>query len=256
MNLLIRNATSVTPEQAGWRYVGFEVAHLSARERARIETGDRELCLVWLAGSCEVATEGARWPAVGRRASVFDGLPHAVYAPPNSWVELTAIGDADIAIGSAPASRGARASHIGETDVHTEVRGTGVVERTIHNILMKDRGAERLLVTEVITPAGHWSSYPPHKHDTDDPPRETYLEEIYYFRMRDPRGIALERVYTADRSLDETVAARDGDLVLVPKGYHTVSAAPGYDCYYLNVMAGPVRKWCITFDPDHERMKW
>ena len=128
------------------------------------------------------------------------------------------------------------------------------MSRTIHQILMEDRPAERLLVTEVLTPAGHWSSYPPHKHDTDDPPNESYLEETYYFRARDPRAFALQRVYTADRSLDESVAARDGDLVLVPRGYHTVSAPPGYDLYYLNVMAGPTRAWAISNDPDHEWM--
>ena len=256
VNLLLRQATSITPEQVGWRYIGFEVARLAARESARIETGDRELCIVWLSGSCKVATERERWPAVGRRANVFDGIPHALYAPPSSWIELTAIGDADIAIGSAPAARGAMARHINESAVRTEVRGTGVFERTIHHILMEDQGAERLLVTEVVTPGGNWSSYPPHKHDTNDPPHETELEETYYFKMRDRRGFALERVYTADRSLDESFAVRDGDLVLVPKGYHTVAAAPGYDCYYLNFMAGPVRQWRITFDPDHDRMKW
>jgi 5-deoxy-glucuronate isomerase len=111
-------------------------------------------------------------------------------------------------------------------------------------------------VTEVVTPAGHWSSYPPHKHDTDDPPTESALEEIYYFRFKDHRGFGLMRVYTADRGLDESIAVRDGDVVLVPRGYHTFSAAPGYEAYYLNVMAGPRREWKITFDPDHERMRW
>jgi 5-deoxy-glucuronate isomerase len=130
------------------------------------------------------------------------------------------------------------------------------MERRIHHLLMEDHDAERLLVTEVVTPAGHWSSYPPHKHDTDDPPRETQLEETYYYRLRDPgRGFAIQRVYTADRSLDESVAARDGDLVLVPRGFHTVSAPPGYEVYYLNVMAGPRREWKVTFDPDHERLR-
>ncbi len=255
MNLLIRNATTLTPERAGWRYVGFEVVRLGAGEELRRETGDRELCLVWLTGACGVETQGDAWEKVGHRKSVFDGPPHIVYIPPRSWVRLLASEEgAEVAIGSAPATRGGSARHLSEA--RTEVRGSGVMEREIHPVLMEDREAERLLVTEVFTPAGHWSSYPPHKHDTDDPPRETYLEEVYYFRLRDPRGFALEHVYTADRSLDETVAARDRDLVLVPKGYHTVSAAPGYDCYYLNVMAGPLRKWCITFDPDHERMKW
>ena len=120
---------------------------------------------------------------------------------------------------------------------------------------MDDEEADSLLVTEVVTPGGHWSSYPPHKHDENDPPRETQLEEVYYHRQRDPRGFALQRVYTADRSLDELVTARDGDVVLVPRGYHTVSQPPGYDGYYLNVMAGPVRRWCVTFDPEHAHLR-
>jgi 5-deoxy-glucuronate isomerase len=129
------------------------------------------------------------------------------------------------------------------------------MERRIHHILMEDAAAESLLVTEVVTPGGHWSSYPPHKHDTNDPPRETALEETYYHRLRDERGFALQRVYTADRSLDESLAVRDGECVLVPRGYHTVSAPPGYELYYLNVMAGPLREWKVTFDPDHERLR-
>jgi 5-deoxy-glucuronate isomerase len=133
-----------------------------------------------------------------------------------------------------------------------EVRGHGAMERRIHNILMGSGEAESLLVTEVLTPAGHWSSYPPHKHDRDDPPAETLLEETYYHRLRPAHGFGLQRVYSEDRSLDESVAFGDGDVVLVPRGYHTVSAPPGYELYYLNVMAGPRREWRIMNDPDHE----
>ena len=114
---------------------------------------------------------------------------------------------------------------------------------------MADEPAESLLVTEVVTPAGHWSSYPPHKHDVDDPPRETYLEETYYHRVRGAGGFGFQRVYTDDRSLDEALAVGDGDVVLVPRGYHPVAAGARHDLYYLNVMAGPVREWCITVDP-------
>jgi 5-deoxy-glucuronate isomerase len=117
---------------------------------------------------------------------------------------------------------------------------------------MGDREAESLLVVEVLTPGGHWSSYPPHKHDRDDPPRETLLEETYYHRIAPARGFGLQRVYTDDRSLDESLAFGDRDCVLVPRGYHTVSAPPGYDLYYLNVMAGPTRTWIFANDPDHE----
>ena len=126
------------------------------------------------------------------------------------------------------------------------------MERRIHPILMEDRPAERLLVVEVLTPQGHYSSYPPHKHDREDPPRERYLEETYYHRIQPVQGFALQRVYTEDRSLDATLAFHDGDVVLVPRGYHVVSTPPGYDLYYLNVMAGPVREWKIKNDPNHE----
>ena len=117
---------------------------------------------------------------------------------------------------------------------------------------MSEGQAERLLVVEVLTPNGHWSSYPPHKHDQDDLPDESYLEETYYHKIRPPQGFALQRVYTGDRSLDETMSVVDGDAVLVPRGYHAVSAPPGYDLYYLNVMAGPIREWKFKNDPDHE----
>jgi 5-deoxy-glucuronate isomerase len=245
----------VPAERAGWMYVGFEVVRLAAGAPLARDTGDREACFVWLGGTSAVLCGGERFDKVGKRKTVFDGPPQAVHVGPRTSVRVTAgRGGAEIAIGWAPATRSSEPYHYADAEVVQ--RGDGAMRRTIHQILMEDRHAERLLVTEVLTPAGHWSSYPPHKHDTDDPPNETYLEEIYYFRMRDPRGFALQRIYTPDRSLDESLAVRDGDLVMVPRGYHTVSAAPGYDAYYLNVMAGPRRQWLITFDPDHERMRW
>jgi 5-deoxy-glucuronate isomerase len=250
-----RRVLNVTADRAGWKYVSFEVVRLKTGEPLARDTGQREACFVWLSGTAAVLVGQKRFDKVGKRKSVFDGKPVAVYVPPSTPVRVTAgRGGCEIAIGWAPATKGADARLL--EDARVEERGEGAASRTIHQILMEDREAERILVTEVLTPAGHWSSFPPHKHDTDDPPNETYLEEIYYFRMRDPRGFALQRVYTADRSLDESLAAKDGDLVLVPRGYHTVSAAPGYDTYYLNVMAGPRREWKITFDPDHERMRW
>jgi 5-deoxy-glucuronate isomerase len=257
-SLLVRardGAVSVTPESAGWRYVTFSVVRVARGGRHVVSTQRSETCVVMLAGRCSVRGD-ASFDGVGDRASPFDGPPHAVYAPPGATLELCAVdGDLDIAIGSAPATKGAMLRHIAPREVRRETRGRGAMERTIHHILMEDAAAETLLVTEVITPAAHWSSYPPHKHDANDPPRETQLEETYYHRLRDPRGFAVQRVYTADRSLDETIAVRDGDLVLVPRGYHTVSAAPGYELYYLNVMAGPVRRWCVTFDPDHDWLR-
>jgi 5-deoxy-glucuronate isomerase len=214
------------------------------------ETSERELCMVMLGGTCDVRSDKGEWTGVGERKSPFDGLPHAVYLPPGTAFEVS--GSAEVALCSAPASKGAEARLIEPGDVGVSTRGSGAMERTIHDILMEDAPAESLLITEVLTPDGHWSSYPPHKHDRDAPPDETFLEETYYHRIRPDHGFGLQRVYTADGSLDETVAFRDGDVVLVPRGYHTVSAPPGYELYYLNVMAGPRREWRMQNDPEHE----
>jgi 5-deoxy-glucuronate isomerase len=205
-----------------------------------------------LSGRADVSFGGHRWRDVGSRESVFDGLPDAVYAPPGGTVEIVASSEeCAVALCSAPAIRGADAAFMPASGVRPFKRGSGRTERTIHNILMEDRPAESLLVTEVLTPAGNWSSYPPHKHDTDDPPREAYLEETYYHLMARPEGFAVQLVYSDDRLLDEAIQVRDGDVVLVPRGYHPVAAGPGYDLYYLNVMAGPRRRWLVTTDPDH-----
>jgi 5-deoxy-glucuronate isomerase len=160
----------------------------------------------------------------------------------------------EIALCWAPAKHGVEPALLSAGDVSPFKRGSGRTERTIHNLLMEDRPAESLLVTEVLTPGGNWSSYPPHKHDRDDPPRESYLEETYYHRTAQPEGFAVQLVYTDDRLLDAALQVRDGDVVLIPRGYHPVSAAPGYDLYYLNVMAGPRRRWLVTTDPHHRRL--
>ncbi len=153
---------------------------------------------------------------------------------------------------SAPASGKFKARVIKPADVGTLTRGTGSNARHVRNVLPEDAEAESVLVVEVITPGGNWSSYPPHKHDRDALPDESYLEETYYHRLKPAQGFALQRVYTDDRSLDETLAVGDGDVVLVPKGYHPVGAPHGYDLYYLNVMAGPKRVWRFHNDPAHE----
>jgi 5-deoxy-glucuronate isomerase len=245
-------ASIVTPESAGWSYVGFEVHEIRRGDGIRQSTGAREVCVVMLAGQADIAAGSRSWKEVGSRHSVFDGAPDAVYAPPGQSLEITASSEScEVALCWAPATRGSEAALLPASGVRPFKRGSGATERTIHNILMEDRPAESLLVTEVLTPAGNWSSYPPHKHDTDDPPKETYLEETYYHRMARPGGFAVQLVYTDDHSLDEAIQVRDGDVVLVPRGYHPVAAGPGYDLYYLNVMAGPRRRWLVTTDPTH-----
>jgi 5-deoxy-glucuronate isomerase len=235
----------VTPESAGWTYVGFDVVRLGPGETHARETGERELCLVAVEGS-----DHGDWRHLGGRADPFSGPPDAAYLPPGTAFEIEGAGEA--ALCTAPAEAGAEPRVLPGAEVEVEVRGHGNQERTVAPILMGDREAESLLVCEVVTPPGHWSSYPPHKHDRDAMPEESLLEETYYHRISPERGFALQRVYSADGELDETLAVRDRDVVLVPRGYHTVSAPPGYAVYYLNVMAGPVRAWAIANDPDHE----
>ena len=242
----------VTPETAGWEYVGFEVLGLEAGRSVSRSTGSEEVCLVPLSGTCNVSAGDEEWKELGGRENVFEGPPDAVYLPPGTEYTVEASTELEVAVASAPAERGVGPMRMGPEDIDVEIRGSGNMEREIRPILMEDRGAERLLVVEVLTPNGHWSSYPPHKHDRDDPPRERYLEETYYHKIRPERGFALQRVYTEDSSLDETLTFHDGDVVLVPKGYHVVSTPPGYDLYYLNVMAGPVREWRIKNHPEHE----
>jgi 5-deoxy-glucuronate isomerase len=242
----------VTPESAGWEYVGFEVLKLGSGQAVERRAEGEEVCLVPLSGTCTVSAGDEEWKEIGGRSSGFDGAPYGLYLPPGTDCNIEALTDLEIAIASAPAERGADPLLVRPEDIEVEVRGSGNMEREIRPILMEDREAERLLVVEVLTPNGHWSSYPPHKHDEDDPPRERYLEETYYHRFRQETGFALQRVYTEDGSLDEALTFHDGDVVLVPKGYHVVSAPPGYDLYYLNVMAGPVREWKIKNHPDHE----
>jgi 5-deoxy-glucuronate isomerase len=247
----------VTPESAGWRYVGFEVLALGgARASAVRECGGREACIVVIAGSVNVHSEHGAWEGIGGRSDPWAGRPGAAYLPTGTRFSVEAAergAVAEVALCWAPApDGGASPRPLPGSEITVETRGYGAQERTIHPILMGDRDAESLLVCEVLTPAGHWSSYPPHKHDRDAPPTETFLEETYYHRVTPAQGFGLQRVYTDDGSLDETLAFADRDCVLVPRGYHTVSAPPRYDLYYLNVMAGPTRLWAVANDPDHE----
>lgn len=242
----------VSPESAGWRHVGFEVLSLGDGGVAQRETGERELCVVVVGGSAEVRSRHAVWN-LGGRLDPWAGMPDAAYLPPDTTVTVKGEDGAEVALCWAPAPYGgARPCVLPRDEIEVETRGYGALERFVRPILMGDREADSLLVCEVLTPAGHWSSYPPHKHDRDDPPRETFLEETYYHRMKPAHGFGVQRVYSADRSLDESLTFGDRDCVLVPRGYHTVSAPPGYDLYYLNVMAGPTRRWIVSNDPDHD----
>jgi len=246
-------ATRVTPRSAGWTYVGFELHRLKPGETVSAETGGREACLVWISGRGKAAAGGEAFGSLGGRGSPFDGVPAALYVPAGSDWSVTAESELELAVCTAPGKKAARPPRvIRAADLSKETRGKGTNTRYVTNILPEDQPADSLLVVEVITPGGHTSSYPPHKHDRDDLPRESLLEEVYYHRLNPRQGFAFQRVYTDDRSLDEAMAVEDGDVVLVPKGYHPCAACHGYDLYYLNVMAGPKRTWKFHNAKEHE----
>jgi 5-deoxy-glucuronate isomerase len=243
----------VTPQSAGWSHVGFQVVKLDPGQRHEGGSPDREACLVLLSGTANIVAGDLSAGNAGGRQSVFDDVPPAaVYVPAGVDYSVTAVSSLELAIGTAPASGGGRPRLIDPAGMSREVRGTGTNQRFVRNILPETEPAESLLVVEVITPGGHWSSYPPHKHDTATEGEETALEETYYHRLNPPQGFAIQRVYTDDRSIDETITVEDGDVVMVPRGYHPTGAPHGYDLYYLNVMAGPNRKWIFRNDPAHD----
>ncbi|MCJ8284694.1 5-deoxy-glucuronate isomerase [Halomonas sp.] len=243
----------VTPQSAGWDHVGFRVHRLQKGQRLSGETGSREHCLVLLSGRATVASAGERWEDIGERMDIFDKVPpYSVYLPDGADFEVEALTDLEIAVCSAPGHGNHKARLIAPQQVKCSTRGGGTNTRHIHDILPETEPADGLLVVEVYTPPGNWSSYPPHKHDVDNLPEESILEETYYHRLNPSQGFAFQRVYTDDRSLDETMAVDNGCCVMVPRGYHPVGAPHGYELYYLNVMAGPKREWKFKNDPEHE----
>lgn len=252
-----REIVEVTPERAGWTHIGFRALRLGAGETQTVPTGERELCLVVLTGTVDVTVDGQTYAGLGQRDSVFEPVsPAAVYVPSGHQVEIRAQRDAELALCSAPCDDQPRQVRLLDSQaMRRSVRGQGSNTRHVCDILPHDDPtAAHLLVVEVLTPAGHSSSYPPHKHDLEQPPVETQLEETYYHRLNPPQGFAFQRVYTDDRSLDEACAVENHDVVMVPRGYHPVVTPHGYDLYYLNVMAGPNRFWVFKNDPAHEWM--
>ena len=244
----------VTPALAGWSYVGFDLHRLRPGETAAEETGDREAILVLVEGHAHIHGAGQDFGEMGDRMDVFEKTPpHCLYVPDGTDWTATATTDCTLAVCTAPGRGGHSAQVIGPAGIALTERGRGTNTRLINNIAMEDRDvADSLLVTEVFTPSGHWSSYPPHRHDEDDYPDMTYLEETYYHRLNPAQGFAVQRVFTEDGSLDETMTVENHDVVLVPRGHHPCGAPYGYELYYLNVMAGPLRKWRFRNHPDHD----
>ncbi|PRD43982.1 5-deoxy-glucuronate isomerase [Phyllobacterium phragmitis] len=249
----------ITPQSAGWTYVGFALHRLAPGRSASGSESDRETCLVFVTGKGKIVADGKDLGVLGERMSPFEGKPWSVYIPAGASWTVEAATDLELAVCTAPGRPHSHAVRIiAPQTLGQETRGKDTNVRHVVNILPEtDPAADSLLVVEVITPGGHTSSYPPHKHDKDDLPRESELEETYYHRLNPPQGFAFQRVYTdADetgrRRLDEVMAVEDGDATMVPEGYHPCAAIHGYDLYYLNVMAGPKRTWKFHNAPEHE----
>jgi 5-deoxy-glucuronate isomerase len=245
----------VTPELAGWTYCGLRVLELAPGASHEFASGDEELLVLPLQGGCVVECGSRRFELAGRDG-VFAGVSDFAYLPRDAEARVCSAGGGRFALPSALAANRLEPAYGPAEEVPVELRGAGQASRQVNNACTPASfPADKLMVVEVLTPGGNWSSYPPHKHDQQGP-HEAQLEEIYYFEIDGDQGVGYQRVYSSgpDRQIDVLAEVRDGDVVLVPYGYHGPSmAAPGYDLYYLNVMAGPApeRSWRFCDDPAH-----
>lgn len=252
-----RFALEITPDSAGWERCGLRVLVLAPGGTETVETGGCEVVVVSLGGSAEVAVDDTAFTLQGR-ADVFAGPSDVVYAPRDARLTLSSEAGGRFALCSAVCERRLEPAYLPAAQVPVELRGAGQASRQVHNFGVPGvLDADRLIACEVITPGGNWSSWPPHKHD-EERDGETRLEEIYYYEVAAGPvgpGMGYQRVYGHEGApIDVTTEVRSGDVVLIPHGWHGPSiAAPGYDLYYLNVMAGsgPQRAWMICDDPAH-----
>jgi 5-deoxy-glucuronate isomerase len=243
----------LSAEDAGWRFAGLRVLTLAAGERRVLALDGVEAAVLPLAGTCSVEAAGSTFVLEGRE-DVFSRVSDFAYLPVEIEAVVSSETGGQFAVPSARAERRLEPAHVPARAVAVEVRGGGAATRQINNFMAADAfEADRLIAVEVLTPDGNWSSFPPHKHD-EHSELEVPLEEIYYFRIRGEGGFGFHRTYTTDGEIDATVTVRDGDVFLVPRGYHGPCVAPpGHAMYYLNVMAGPEeRAWRVCTDPTHE----
>lgn len=259
---------SITPEEAGWEYISFQVRRLDTGESWRFETGENELALVNISGRYTVKSDKGTWTGIGGRCSPFEGVAHAMYLPRRIAFTVMAEEAGEFAVTWCPTDEDHEPWLITPEKVPVGLRGGDNVTRQINDLLPPGSPVHRLVLVEVYTPGGNWSSYPPHKHDVhlkDDTGNlvEADLEEVYYYRINPTEGYAFQRVYTdntcplhrAGFPIDAVVMAQDGCAVLVPEGYHPVVSAPGYTTYYLNVLAGSAQALANQDDPRYSWVK-
>lgn len=251
---------SITPKEAGWEYISFQVRRLAAERSWSFASDENELAIVILSGEISVSSTRGEWDGISRQ-DVWTSAATALYLPRHTEFTITAKNNSEFAVTWVPTDEDHETWLIKPQDVPVSVRGGDNVSRQINDLLPPDSPVHRLVLVEVYTPSGNWSSYPPHKHDVhieeDGNLVEADLEEVYFYKIDRPEGYAYQRVYTDETSpmqqagnpIDALVRAEHNCAVLVPEGYHPVVSAPGYTTYYLNVLAGSVQKLTNQDDP-------
>jgi 5-deoxy-glucuronate isomerase len=251
----------ITPKIANWEYLHFSSLKLSQGEQWSFDTEENELVLVVLGGNCKVDSSRGNWENIGKRSDVFSGMPYTLYLPRQTKFTVEAISqNLDFACGWCPTDQDHHPHLVTPGQVDIEIRGGDNFTRQINRMIPPGFDCHRLVVVEVYTPSGNWSSYPGHKHDhhsvgADGELLEADLEEIYFYKINKPHGYAYQRVYNDDKSLDELILVRDSHAVLIPEGYHPVVSPPGYVTYYLNFLAGSAQALTATDDSEYTWIK-
>lgn len=243
----------VKPGKDGIEFVEVGALRLGPGGTYRSASESSEVAIVFLGGLANVTVGETEFASIGGRAHVFAGRATTVHVPPGHKFKVEAIGAVEAVIAKSPSDLGGEPRLIGPEKVKVSTRGKDACERTIHDIIDASFPSKRLLVGETFNAPGKWSSYPPHKHDTMRPPDETRMEEVYFYKVSPPQGFGIQRVYSPEKGFDETFVIRDNSLVKLPFGYHPVAAAPGYQLYYLWILAGEPRNYILHDDPEH---KW
>lgn len=240
-----------TKENAACRMVEIDMVRLRDGERKSYDIPDHEFALVILGGKCDVRGDGFAFDGIGERADVFGGPATCLYIPRNRAFTITGAGEVSLCVCRAPAVRDHEVKLIRPQDAVIKNMGKPGWQRQASFLLDERTDADILYIGECYVAGGQWASYPPHKHDDDNMPVEAATEEIYYYEFKEPSGFGIQRVYTKEGDVDEVYVVHSGDFVEIPRGYHPFHTAPGYDNYYLWIMAGPHRGFYMTTDEDH-----
>ncbi|HTD92409.1 MAG TPA: 5-deoxy-glucuronate isomerase [Chitinophagaceae bacterium] len=249
---------AISAKEAGWTHLSCEARLMQKGELWEGDTGENEYGFILLSGNYSVKTDKGSWETINGRRDVFSGIAHTLYLPAHTSFSFQAVSDTlDIAAGWCKATREFPARFKTPAEAAIEIRGGDNATRQINGLIEPGFGSSQLVVVEVYTPSGNWSSFPAHKHDErkfdgEGNLAEASLEEFYFYKIDKPTGYAIQQVYTSDGTLDELMRVSNNDIVMVPKGYHPVVAGHGYNCYYLNFLAGSDQSLANTPDPDHE----